>query len=169
MLVGHAALLKIDIAGFGHARRATAAINALDHEADIAEVQGWLGHASIATTRIYDQRKIRSEDSPTLKSFISLILCCNAANLLVSPIFLEENRFSPLTKKRAFFWAHVNLLYLLTHKTRCSMQHALNPVRFAPGIEAILLVVLTLTTSFVIFEVARRHPRWLATVRPWQG
>lgn len=68
MLVGYAASLKIDAAGFGpHALRATAATNALEHEADIAKVQEWLGHANIATTRIYDRRKVRSEDSPTFK------------------------------------------------------------------------------------------------------
>ncbi|MGH1361647.1 MAG: tyrosine-type recombinase/integrase [Burkholderiaceae bacterium] len=50
-----------------HALRATAATNALDHEADIAKVQEWLGHVNIATTRIYDRRKLRPEDSPTFK------------------------------------------------------------------------------------------------------
>jgi integrase/recombinase XerD len=50
-----------------HALRATAATNALDHEADIAKVQEWLGHANIATTRIYDRRRTRPEDSPTFK------------------------------------------------------------------------------------------------------
>jgi integrase/recombinase XerD len=50
-----------------HALRATAATNALDHQADIAKVQEWLGHANISTTRIYDHRRTRSEDSPTFK------------------------------------------------------------------------------------------------------
>jgi site-specific recombinase XerD len=50
-----------------HALCATAATNALDHEADIAKVQEWLGHANIATTRIYDHRRTRPEDSPTFK------------------------------------------------------------------------------------------------------
>ena len=50
-----------------HALRATAATNALEHEADIAKVQEWLGHANIATTRLYDRRKSRPEDSPTFK------------------------------------------------------------------------------------------------------
>jgi integrase/recombinase XerD len=50
-----------------HALRATAATNALDHQADIAKVQEWLGHANMATTRIYDHRKTRPEDSPTFK------------------------------------------------------------------------------------------------------
>lgn len=50
-----------------HALRATAATNALDHQADIAKVQEWLGHANIATTRIYDHRKTRPQDSPTFK------------------------------------------------------------------------------------------------------
>ena len=50
-----------------HALRATAATNALDHVADIAKVQEWLGHANIATTRIYDHRRTRPEDSPTFK------------------------------------------------------------------------------------------------------
>ena len=40
-----------EIEGLGvHSLRATAATNALDHEADIAKVQEWLGHANIATT-----------------------------------------------------------------------------------------------------------------------
>src|SRR5271163_2763479 len=42
-----------------HALRATAATNALDHQADIAKVQEWLDHANIATTRIYDHRRTR--------------------------------------------------------------------------------------------------------------
>ena len=50
-----------------HALRATAATNALDHAADIAKVQEWLGHANIATTRIYDHRRSRPQDSPTFK------------------------------------------------------------------------------------------------------
>jgi integrase/recombinase XerD len=50
-----------------HALRATAAINALDHDADIAMVPEWLGHANIAAIRIYDRRKMKPEDSPTFK------------------------------------------------------------------------------------------------------
>jgi site-specific recombinase XerD len=37
-----------------HALRATAATNALEHQADLAYVQEWLGHANVATTRLYD-------------------------------------------------------------------------------------------------------------------
>lgn len=45
-----------DLNGFDvHSLRATAATNALDHEVDIA------------TTRLYDRRKTRPEDSPTFK------------------------------------------------------------------------------------------------------
>lgn len=50
-----------------HALRATAATNALEHEADIAYVQEWLGHANISTTRLYDRRRSRPEDSPTFR------------------------------------------------------------------------------------------------------
>jgi len=50
-----------------HALRATAATNALAHNADIAKVQEWLGHANIATTRLYDRRQSRPEESPTFK------------------------------------------------------------------------------------------------------
>ncbi|MBC8742610.1 tyrosine-type recombinase/integrase [Paraburkholderia sp. UCT31] len=62
----YAARVMIAIDGFGaHSLRATAATNALEHEADIAKVQEWLGHANIATTRLYDHRRHRPEDSPT--------------------------------------------------------------------------------------------------------
>ena len=62
---GYSAALGYEIGA--HALRATAATNALDNQADIAKVQEWLGHANIATTRIYDHRKTRPEDSPTFK------------------------------------------------------------------------------------------------------
>jgi len=62
---GYSSKLGFEIGA--HALRATAATNALDHQADIAKVQEWLGHANIATTRIYDHRKTRAEDSPTFK------------------------------------------------------------------------------------------------------
>ncbi|MBB5498645.1 tyrosine-type recombinase/integrase [Paraburkholderia sp. MM5384-R2] len=68
IVLAYAAVAKIDAQGFGvHSLRATAATNALEHEADIARVQEWLGHANIATTRIYDRRKSRPEDSPTFR------------------------------------------------------------------------------------------------------
>ncbi|POC98359.1 hypothetical protein BKM16_26565 [Pseudomonas amygdali pv. morsprunorum] len=38
-----------------------------EYEADIAEIQAWLGHAKIITTKIYDRRENRPEDSPTFK------------------------------------------------------------------------------------------------------
>jgi integrase/recombinase XerD len=41
----------------GHSLRATAATNALSHEADIAKVQEWLGHENISTIRLYDRRR----------------------------------------------------------------------------------------------------------------
>lgn len=50
-----------------HALRATAATNALEHSADIGFVQEWLGHANISTTRLYDRRKSKPEDSPTFR------------------------------------------------------------------------------------------------------
>ncbi|QKK07555.1 MAG: tyrosine-type recombinase/integrase [Planctomycetota bacterium] len=68
MLKRYGALADITMDGLClHALRATAATNALEHKADIAYVQMWLGHASIATTRLYDRRRSRPEDSPTFK------------------------------------------------------------------------------------------------------
>jgi site-specific recombinase XerD len=60
--------LGIAAEGLGpHALRATSATNALSNGSDITEVQEWLGHSSISTTRLYDKRKMRPEDSPTFK------------------------------------------------------------------------------------------------------
>jgi site-specific recombinase XerD len=60
--------IATDVHGFCvHALRATAATNALSHNADIAKVQEWLGHANISTTRLYDRRQSRPEESPTFK------------------------------------------------------------------------------------------------------
>lgn len=68
MVKGYATKAGIHVDGLClHALRATAATNALEHKADIALVQDWLGHASPATTRLYDRRKSRPEDSPTFR------------------------------------------------------------------------------------------------------
>jgi integrase/recombinase XerD len=50
-----------------HSLRATAATNALSHDSDIPWVQEWLGHANGSTTRLYDRRKSRPEDSLTFR------------------------------------------------------------------------------------------------------
>jgi len=50
-----------------HAVCMTVATNALAYHADIAKVQEWLGHANMATTRLYDRRQRRPEESPTFK------------------------------------------------------------------------------------------------------
>ena len=63
---GAAAGIKLDGLCL-HALRATAATNALENAADIAFVQSWLGHANISTTKLYDRRRLRPEDSPTFK------------------------------------------------------------------------------------------------------
>jgi integrase/recombinase XerD len=68
MMKRYAKRLGINVNRFGpHAARATAATNALDQGADIAKVQEWLGHANVSTTRVYDHRKARPEDSPVFK------------------------------------------------------------------------------------------------------
>ncbi|MBI5934725.1 MAG: tyrosine-type recombinase/integrase [Chloroflexi bacterium] len=68
ILKGYAQAVGIDVDHFSpHSLRATAATNALEHEADIAKVQEWLGHSNISTTRLYDKRRTRPEDSPTFK------------------------------------------------------------------------------------------------------
>ena len=50
-----------------HALRATAATTALEKGSDIAKVQDWLGHANVSTTRLYDKRQSRPEESQTFK------------------------------------------------------------------------------------------------------
>lgn len=68
ILARYAEAAAIDVAGFGpHALRATAITNALENDADLKKVQEWVGHANISTTRMYDRRNSRPEDSPTFK------------------------------------------------------------------------------------------------------
>ena len=60
--------IEVSVDRFGpHSTRATAATNALDQGADIAKVQEWLGRVNVSTTRVYDHRKTRPEDSPVFK------------------------------------------------------------------------------------------------------
>lgn len=64
----YAAQAGIRLDGFGaHALRATAATNALLHEAEITKVQELQGHANISTTKLYDRRLSRPEDSAVFR------------------------------------------------------------------------------------------------------
>lgn len=66
----YAKAIGIRIETFGpHSVRATAATNSVETGADIAKVKEWLGHSDISTTRLYDKRQCRLEDSPTFKVF----------------------------------------------------------------------------------------------------
>ncbi len=68
LLAKYASAAGIEVDGFGpHALRATAITNALDNQADLEKVQEWVGHANISTTRLYDRRQPRAEESPTFK------------------------------------------------------------------------------------------------------
>jgi site-specific recombinase XerD len=65
---GSAAGVIAEVSGLCvHSLRATAATNALSHQADIGKVQEWLGHADISTTRLYDRRRSGPEDSPVFR------------------------------------------------------------------------------------------------------
>ena len=52
-------------------------------------MQEWLGHANIATTRIYDRRRMRPEDSPTFKVSYYLVWQ-NAQKISINRPFSEE-------------------------------------------------------------------------------
>lgn len=68
IVTDYARQAEIAVEGFGpHSLRATAATNALEHGAEIAAVSEWLGHESISTTRLYDKRVVRVENSPTFR------------------------------------------------------------------------------------------------------
>lgn len=68
IVIHYARKAGIYFKGFSvHSLRATAATTALENDADIAKVQEWLGHANISTTRLYDKRQTRIEESPTFK------------------------------------------------------------------------------------------------------
>ncbi len=67
--------------------------------------------------------------------------------------------------KRRYLAQAVFPVYIVHQTLIVSMAHALKPVRLAPGIEGILLIVLTFSLSFGIFEIVRR----CAPLRPLFG
>lgn len=68
LLAKYSSKVGINVDGFGpHALRATAITNALENNADLEKVQEWVGHANVSTTRLYDRRQGRTEESPTFK------------------------------------------------------------------------------------------------------
>jgi glucan biosynthesis protein C len=77
---------------------------------------------------------------------------------MVAAIGFAHRHLDVDSAKRRYLAQAVFPVYMVHQTLIVSMAHALKPVRFAPGIEGILLVVLTLTISFAIFEVVRRCP-----------
>lgn len=74
----------IDVEGFGpHALRASAATNALKHNADIAKVQEWLGHANISTARAYGRHHLRPKTVQPSKSLTNGKLTANIHQLFL--------------------------------------------------------------------------------------
>jgi integrase/recombinase XerD len=68
LLAKYSSMVGITVDGFGpHALRATAITNALENNADLEKVQEWVGHANVSTTRLYDRRQARTEESPTFR------------------------------------------------------------------------------------------------------
>jgi glucan biosynthesis protein C len=75
---------------------------------------------------------------------------------MVAAVGFAHRHLDVDSARRRYLAQAVFPVYIVHQTLIVSMAHALKPVRFAPGIEAILLVVLTLTISFAIFEVVRR-------------
>ena len=67
--------------------------------------------------------------------------------------------------KRRYLTEAVFPVYIVHQTLIVVMAHYLKPVRFAPGTEGVILVVLTLCGSFAVFELVRR----VAVLRPLFG
>lgn len=68
VMIRYASVVSIDVEGFGsHALCAAAATNALEHDANFANVQQLLRHANISTMRVYDRRQLRAKDGPMFR------------------------------------------------------------------------------------------------------
>jgi surface polysaccharide O-acyltransferase-like enzyme len=67
--------------------------------------------------------------------------------------------------KRRYLTEAVFPVYILHQTLIVSMAHWLKPVKLAPGIEGVFLIVLTFAISFGVFEVVRR----IAVLRPLFG
>lgn len=67
--------------------------------------------------------------------------------------------------KRRYLTEAVFPVYILHQTLIVSMAHWLKPVKLAPGIEGVFLIVLTFGISFSVFEVVRR----IAVLRPLFG
>jgi surface polysaccharide O-acyltransferase-like enzyme len=60
--------------------------------------------------------------------------------------------------KRRYLTQAVFPLYILHQTFIVVFAYILKPASLAPGIEALVLIVLTITSSFAVFEMVRRVP-----------
>jgi len=65
----HARVVGITMEGFcPHSLRATAITQALEAGSELSRVQAWVGHVSPTTTKLYDKRHLKPEQSPTFNT-----------------------------------------------------------------------------------------------------
>jgi surface polysaccharide O-acyltransferase-like enzyme len=60
--------------------------------------------------------------------------------------------------KRRYLTEAVFPVYILHQTLIVCMAHWMKPIKLAPGIEGVFLIVLTFAISFGVFEVVRRVP-----------
>jgi peptidoglycan/LPS O-acetylase OafA/YrhL len=91
------------------------------------------------------------------------MLC--AWNAIVAVCGFAHRHLQRDNAARAYLTEAVFPVYILHQTLIVSIAHLIKPAKLAPGPEGMILIVLTLTISFGVFEVVRR----VALLRPFFG
>lgn len=123
------------------------------------------GWAAIVVWRTLLERQLPGVDAFAWFPLMAVVHATTAWCAMVAACGFAARHLERDGPARRYLAAAVFPVYIVHQTLIVTLAHYAKPLRLAPGIEAVLLVVLTLTLSFAVFECVRR----VALLRPLFG
>lgn len=116
------------------------------------------GWAAIVVWRTLLERQLPGVDAFAWFPLMAVVHATTAWCAMVAACGFAARHLERDGPARRYLAAAVFPVYIVHQTLIVTLAHYAKPLRLAPGIEAVLLVVLTLTLSFGVFECVRRVP-----------
>jgi len=125
-------------------------------------LSGW---AVVVLWRALLERQLPGADAPAYFPLMAAVHATTAWSAIVAACGFAARHLERDGPARRYLVAAVFPVYIVHQTIIVTLAHLFKPLRLAVGVEAALLVVLTVTLSFLVYECVRR----VAPLRPLFG